>query len=113
MPALIQPPGFPWHMAFQKLEKALALIIHFTLYDIKPGCLFIRDFLWVKAIGGKSGATRLHCSQKFFEDLGFGRKFLWQKPLGLSLVVSPVFSNHYLADTFCLSKIVQAKFLFE
>ena len=53
-------------------------------------------------IGGKSGATRLQCSQKIFEDLGFGRKFLGQTLLDLSLAMSPRSDNQFWAETFCL-----------
>ena len=63
-------------------------------------------------IGGKSGATRLQCSQKFFEDLVFGRKFLGQTLLDLNLAMSPRSDNKFLAETFCLLKRVQANILF-
>ena len=53
-------------------------------------------------IGTNSGATRLHCSQKFFEDLGFGRKFSGQTLLDLSLAMSPRSHNQFGAETFCL-----------
>ena len=53
-------------------------------------------------IGAKSGATRLQCSQKFFEDLGFGRKFLGQTLLDLSLAMSLKSDNQFLAETLCL-----------
>ena len=53
-------------------------------------------------IGGKCGATRLQCSQKFFEDLGFGRKFLGQTLLDLSLAKSPRSDIQFRAEAFCL-----------
>ena len=52
------------------------------------------------------------CSQKFFEDLGFGRKFLGQTLLDLSIALSPRSENQFQAETFCLWKRVQANFLF-
>ena len=53
-------------------------------------------------IGGKSGATLLQCSQKFFEDLGFDRKFLGLTLLDLSLAMSPRSDIQFRAETFCL-----------
>ena len=63
-------------------------------------------------MGGKSGATRLQCSQKFFVDLVFGRKVLGQTLLDLNLAMNPRSDNQFLAETFCLLKRVQANILF-
>ena len=41
---------------------------------------------------------------KYFEDLGFGRNFLGQTPMKLSLAMSSRSTNQLLAETLYLSK---------
>ena len=70
-----------WISFWSRVQKYVSFEMFLSL-------IWWREFLTPIPIGGKSGATRLQCSQKYFQDQKFSRNFLDQRLMKLSLAMS-------------------------